>query len=75
MKARLIQSRDRGFHAHIDDEDTYEGVKSGKLRFEEYHKSRITHYVVPASVFERLLALDKKNDSITKEETDVPSNG
>ena len=59
MKARLIQRKDRSFHAYIDNEATYEGVKSGKLKWDEHHKSKITHYLIPASVFERLLELDK----------------
>lgn len=75
MKARLIQQKDSNFHAYIDSETTYEGVKSGRLAFDEHNKSRISHYLIPASVFERLLELDKKNDSITKEETDASNNG
>ena len=68
MKARLIQRKDRGFHAYIDTEDVYEGVKSGKLSWDEHNKSKITHYVVPASVFERLMALDKEKDSIKEDD-------
>lgn len=74
MKARLIQNRNKTFHAYIDNEATYEGVKSGRLTWDEHKKSKITHYLIPASVFERLLALDKKNDSMTKEETDASDN-
>lgn len=75
MKARLIQQKDRTFHAYIDNEVTYEGVKSGRLSFKDIHKSKITHCLIPASVFERLLELDKKNDSVVKEKNDVSING
>lgn len=75
MKARLIHRKDRGFYAEMTDEEMYNGVKSGKLHWDETQKSRITHYLVPASVFERLIELDKKNDAAVKEETDVPNNG
>lgn len=75
MKARLIQRKDSTFHAYIDNEVTYDGVKSGRLTWDEHHKSKITHYLIPASVFERLLELDKKNDAAVKEETDASNNG
>lgn len=75
MKARLIQRKDSTFHAYIDNEDTYEGVKSGRLTWAEHKKSKITHYLIPASVFERLLELDKKNDAIVKEKTNDSNNG
>jgi hypothetical protein len=76
MKARLIQRKDSTFHAYIDNEGIYAGLKSGRLAWDDHKKSQITHYVVPASIFERLLELDKKNDTVTKEaETIDSSNG
>ena len=74
MKARLIQNRNKTFHAYIETEEIYEGVKSEKLSWDEVKKSKITHYLVPASVFERLLELDRKNDSMLKEETNDSDN-
>ena len=64
-KARLIQKNDGTFRAYIENEEVYNGIKSGRLSFEDHHKRKISHYLVPASVFERLLALDKHHD-ITK---------
>ena len=58
MKARLIRDRN-GFTARIDDEAVYQGIKSGKLVFEEHHKKDIRYYMIPASVFDRLLEMDR----------------
>ena len=58
MKARLIRERN-GFTARIDNEAVYWGIKSGKLAFEEHHKKDIRYYMIPASVFERLLEMDR----------------
>ena len=58
MKARLIRDKD-GFTARIDSEAVYLGIKSGKLAFDEHHKKDIRYYMIPASVFERLLEMDR----------------
>lgn len=58
MKAKLIRERN-GFTARIDDEAVYQGIKSGRLAFEEHHKKDIRYYMIPASVFERLLEMDR----------------
>lgn len=61
-KARLIQKNDGTFRAYIENEEVYNGIKSGRLSFEDHHKRKISHYLIPASVFDRLLALDKHHD-------------
>lgn len=58
MKARLIRDRN-GFTARIDSEAVYQGIKSGRLTFDEHRKSDIRYYMIPASVFERLLEMDR----------------
>lgn len=58
MKARLIQEKN-GFTARIDDEAVYQGIKSGRLEFKEEHKKDIRYYRIPASVFDRLLEMDR----------------
>lgn len=58
MKARLIQEKN-GFTARIDDEAVYQGIKSGRLKFDDIHKKSILYYRIPASVFERLLEMDR----------------
>lgn len=58
MKAKLIRDKN-GFTARIDSEAVYLGIKSGKLVFEEHHKKDIRYYMIPASVFERLLDMDR----------------
>ena len=58
MKARLIRDKN-GFTARIDNEAVYLGIKSGKLGFKEEHKKDIRYYMIPASVFERLLEMDR----------------
>lgn len=58
MKARLIHEKN-GFTARIDNEAVYQGIKSGKLDFKEEHKKSILYYRIPASVFERLLEMDR----------------
>lgn len=67
MKARqsikLKHNSDRpGLHGLIEDEATYEGVKEGRLNWEK--TKRITHYVIPQSVFIRLLELDKASEKM-----------
>ena len=67
MKARqsikLKHNSDRpGLHGLIEDEATYEGVKEGRLNWEK--TKRITHYVIPQSVFMRLLELDKASEKM-----------
>lgn len=57
MKAKLIH-RGKGFQGYMEDEVTYEKVKYGASYFN--HKEQITHYVIPASVFERLIDLDRR---------------
>lgn len=58
MKARLIRDRN-GFTARIDNEAVYQGIKSGRLAFDEHHKKDIRYYMIPASVFDRLLEMDR----------------
>ena len=65
MKARLIHDG-KSFTGHIEDEATYEKVKSGELSWK--HSENITHYKIPAEVFKRLLVLDKWVDEHKKGE-------
>ena len=66
MKARIKLEKfpegRPGFYALMEDEAQYERVKNFTF---EYEKSkRVTHYLVPASVFERLLALDRASEKM-----------
>lgn len=67
MKVRLLNTNGRfGQHAtgYIQDEATYESVKNGELDWSDLNKAKITHYTIPASVFERLLELDRNNKKL-----------
>ena len=55
-KIYFYGNRQIGF---IDDEEMYEKVKSEELGWSENKKEQITHYIIPASVFNRLLKLDQ----------------
>ena len=60
MKARINlkeNHRGHGYYGVMDTEEQYEAVKEGRLKWEE--SKRVTHYLVPASVFPRLLKLDR----------------
>ena len=60
MKARINlkeNHRGQGYYGVMDTEEQYEAVKEGRLKWEE--SKRVTHYLVPASVFPRLLKLDR----------------
>ena len=64
MKARINLTKfpqgRPGYYAMMENEAQYNHVRDGVA---EYEKSkRVTHYLVPASVFERLLALDRTSD-------------
>lgn len=72
MKARLISNKERGFHGLINDEATYEAVKHGRINWKQ--KDKITHYIIPASVFERLVKLDRSAVNIPSATNDEVSN-
>ena len=66
MKARIKldrfpeKSKGQCYYGLINNESEYECVKNYTF---EYEKSkRVTHYLVPASVFERLLGLDRTSE-------------
>ena len=66
MKARINLEKfpegRPGYYALMEDEAQYERVKNFTF---EYEKSkRVTHYLVPASVFERLLNLDRASEKM-----------
>lgn len=58
MKAILVGSRE-GFRGVMETEEVYESILLGKTDFTSEQKHKITHYTIPASVFERLLKLDR----------------
>lgn len=47
------------FTGQIYDEETYERVKAGELDWRPAVKAKMTHMVIPAEVFYRLMELDK----------------
>lgn len=59
MNAKRIHSG-KGFRGLIEDEATYLSVKRGTTNW-KYPES-ITSYIIPPTVFNRLLALDRDND-------------
>lgn len=66
MKARIDLAKfpegRPGYYAMIENEAQYERVLNADLSYEK--SKRVTHYLVPASVFERLLALDKCREKL-----------
>ena len=66
MKARINLAKfpegRPGYYAMIENEAQYERVLNADLSYEK--SKRVTHYLVPASVFERLLALDKCREKL-----------
>ena len=66
MKARINLAKfpegRPGYYAMIENEAQYERVLNADLGYEK--SKRVTHYLVPASVFERLLALDKCSEKL-----------
>lgn len=66
MKARINLAKfpegRPGYYAMIENEAQYERVLNADLSYEK--SKRVTHYLVPASVFERLLALDRCSEKL-----------
>ena len=66
MKARINLAKfpegRPGYYAMMEDEAQYERVLNSELGYEK--SKRVTHYLVPASVFERLLALDRCREKL-----------
>lgn len=68
MKARIKldqfpeKSKGQCYYGLINNEAEYERVKNADLDYEK--SKRVTHYLVPASVFERLLALDRSSEKM-----------
>ena len=79
MKARIKldqfpeSSKGQRYYGLIEDTAQYERVKNYTF---EYEKSkRVTHYLVPASVFERLLNLDRTSEKRCGRWEEVPVEG
>lgn len=66
MKARINLSKfpqgRPGYYAMMENEAQYEHVRDGVAAYEK--SKRVTHYLVPASVFERLLNLDRASEKM-----------
>lgn len=68
MKARIKldqfpeSTKGQRYYGLINNEAEYERVKNSDLDYER--SKRVTHYLVPASVFERLLALDRSSEKM-----------
>lgn len=68
MKARIKldqfpeSSKGQRYYGLIQNEVEYERVKNADLDYEK--SKRVTHYLVPASVFDRLLALDRSSEKM-----------
>lgn len=66
MKARINLAKfpegRPGYYAMIENEAQYERVLNADLSYEK--SKRVTHYLVPASVFERLLKLDRCREKL-----------
>lgn len=66
MKARIKldqfpeSTKGQRYYGLINNEAEYERVKNSDLDYEK--SKRVTHYLVPASVFERLLDLDRTSE-------------
>ena len=57
------------FTGHMEDEEMYNKVRDGELDWKPHVKAEITHYRVPAAVFERLLELDRKQQEESADAT------
>lgn len=75
MKAIRATNNGKGFTGHMVDEDMYEKVKHGELAWKPHIKECITHYAVPAEVFERLLKLDLEQGSWRPVDEQPPEDG
>jgi hypothetical protein len=68
MKARIKldqfseSTKGQRYYVLINNEAEYERVKNADLTYEK--SKRVTNYLVPASVFERLLALDRSSEKM-----------
>ena len=68
MKARIKldqfpeKSKGQCYYGLIKNEAEYDRVKNADLDYEK--SKRVTHYLVPANVFERLLALDRSSEKM-----------
>lgn len=66
MKARINLTKfpqgRPGYYAMMENEAQYNHVRDGVAEYER--SKRVTHYLVPASVFERLLALDRSREKM-----------
>lgn len=77
MKARIKLEKfpegTPGYYAMMKNEAEYERVKN--YTFEYERSKRVTHYLVPASVFERLLNLDRASEKMCGhwEEIKIPN--
>ena len=66
MKARIKldefpeSTKGQRYYGLIENEAEYERVKNSDLSYEK--SKRVTHYLVPTSVFERLLNLDRTSE-------------
>lgn len=68
MKARIRldqfpeSTKGKRYYGLMEDEVQYERVKNADLDYEK--SKRVTHYLVPASVFDRLLNLDRASEKM-----------
>ena len=61
-KVKAIHDR-TGFIGQITDEAAYEGVKAGTLDWKPHVKAKMESIQIPASLFYRLMELDKSTGS------------
>lgn len=57
-KVKAIHDRS-GFVGQIADEETYDGVKSGKLDWKPHVKAHMKSVQIPMDLFYRLMELDR----------------
>ena len=70
MKATREYVRSKCFTGHIEDEAMYERVKNGEVDWKPHLKSQIGYYRIPATVFERLLELDRRCGDVALKDGD-----
>ena len=61
-KVKAVHDR-TGFIGQITDEAAYEGVKTGTLDWKPHVKANMESIQIPASLFYRLMELDKSTGS------------
>ena len=59
---RAICTNNRKYKGVIENIETYEGIRDGKIDFNPNIKSKMTEVIIPYDLFIRLMELDKERE-------------